>query len=113
MGGWIIIVLSILMIAMYIIGIPYIVLETVLFSIITVEGVRFINIKNRLFNFIGRESLSFYLYQMLFLFIGLEIGLSKKWLLYGSFVFVTTFLLSYVYSLLVRYVDKNKFRILC
>lgn len=99
-GGILIFVFLCLMILMRMLGFPYIVFESLLFSVVAIEAVRFINIRNRLFSFIGTESLCFYLFQMLFLFIGIEIGLSKEWIGYGFFVLVSTYVLSYAYTML-------------
>lgn len=95
--------MAVLMVIMHKLGLSYYVPETMLFSLISIEAVRFINIDNGLLKFIGTESFSFYLFQSLFLFVGLEIGLSGNWYLYACFVLTSTFFLSLIYSRIKRY----------
>ncbi len=97
-----------MMIIMWVLKYSYIVPETILFSIITIEIVRYIKINNGILTFVGTQSLSFYLYQILFLFVGLEIGLYKNWIIYGFFVFGATYLLAYFNSLQRLKSKKNK-----
>lgn len=75
---------------------------SLLFSIISIIIIRYFNIKSYVLTFIGKESLSFYLFQLLTLFIGLQIGLSSYWIILGIFVYCGTYILAYLYSILAK-----------
>lgn len=71
---------------------------SLLFSLTLVVISRWINIQNHILRFIGKESLSFYLFQMPFLFIGVSTGIVHNWVLFGIMVLSLTYLSAIFYK---------------
>lgn len=79
---------------------------SLLFSLISLGIVKYVSIKCRFLDFIGTESLCFYLFQMLMLYIGLRIGISNDWILYGLFVFISTYILTIIFKLSITAINR-------
>jgi len=72
------------------------VLMSLCFSVIVVVFMKFLNFSNKAFDYIGKKSINFYLFQMIFLHFGLV--LCDQFYLYFLFVLLSTTILSLIYD---------------
>ena len=72
------------------------VLASILFSLLMVVAMVYFNPINKILDYIGRKSINFYLFQMVFLHYGLQV--CSNFILYVFFVLLLTFILSLIYD---------------
>lgn len=72
------------------------VLTSILFSLMTIVAMVYFNPTNKILDYIGRKSINFYLFQMIFLHLGLRV--CSNFILYACFVLFLTFILSLGYD---------------